>query len=95
MRRWLHTKCAGITCPAFGRLSESDVVFLCTYCMLISQSNEISKLALSQGRYTYRHDLVGQSLADSFTKIYIDLPYIQVYVTCKPVSHLHLRFHLM
>jgi len=36
----------------------------------------VQQVALSQDEYTYRHDLVIQSLADSFTKIYIDLPYI-------------------
>jgi len=41
---WLHRKCAGVTRPAFEKLGESEDVFLCTYCMLISQNNKISKL---------------------------------------------------
>ena len=42
---WLHRKCAGVTRPAFDRLGDSDAVYLCSYCMLVSQSNEISKLS--------------------------------------------------
>ena len=34
---------------------------------------------LSQDRCTYQHDSVVWSLADSFIKIYIDLPFIRVY----------------
>ena len=34
-----------ITRPAFNRLVESDKVYLCSYCMSVNQSNEISKLS--------------------------------------------------
>ena len=42
---WLHRKCAGVTRPAFERLGEPDAVYLCTYCMLVNQNKEISKLS--------------------------------------------------
>lgn len=42
---WIHRKCAGITRPAFDKLGEPDTQYLCSYCMLVSQNNEISKLA--------------------------------------------------
>ena len=35
--------------------------------------------ALSQDRYTYRHDLVHQSLVTYFIKIFTNLPFIRVY----------------
>jgi len=39
---WLHRRCAGITHPTLG---ESNKVYLCSYCMSVNQSNEISKLS--------------------------------------------------
>jgi len=42
---WLHRRCAGVTRPAFDRLGESDKPYLCSHCMLVNQSNEISKLS--------------------------------------------------
>lgn len=42
---WIHRKCAGVPRPVFDKLGESDAVFLCTYCMQVSQSNEISRLS--------------------------------------------------
>ena len=42
---WIHRKCVGMTCPAFERLGELDTPFLCSYCMLVSQNEEISRLA--------------------------------------------------
>ena len=40
---WLHRKCAGLTRPAFDTLGEQDQ-YLCSYCMMVSQSKEISNL---------------------------------------------------
>ena len=34
-----------MTRPAFERLSELDTPFLCSYCVLVSQNKEISRLA--------------------------------------------------
>ena len=42
---WLHRKCAGLTRPAFEKLGEPNTQYLCSYCMMVSQNNEISKLA--------------------------------------------------
>ena len=42
---WLHRKCAGVTRPAFDKLGEPDTEYLCSYCMLVIQNREISKLA--------------------------------------------------
>ena len=42
---WIHRKCVGMTRPAFERLGEFDTPFLCSYCMLVSQNKEISRLA--------------------------------------------------
>ena len=42
---WLHRKCAGVTCPTFNKLGEPDTEYVCSYCMLVSQNREISKLA--------------------------------------------------
>ena len=42
---WIHRKCAGVTRPAFDKLGEPDTEYLCSYCMLVSQSREISKLS--------------------------------------------------
>ena len=42
---WLHRKCTGLTRTAFDRLGESDTVYLCSYCVSVNQSNEISKLS--------------------------------------------------
>ena len=42
---WLHRKCAGLTRPAFDKLGEPDAQYLCSYCMNVSQSMEVSKLA--------------------------------------------------
>ena len=41
---WLYRKCAGLTRPAFDKLGEQDTVYLCSYCMMVSQSKEISNL---------------------------------------------------
>ena len=42
---WIHRKCAGVTRPTFDKVGEPDTQCLCSYCMLVSQNNEISKLA--------------------------------------------------
>ena len=42
---WLHRKCAEVTHPTFDRLGDSDAVYLCSYCMLGSQRNELFKLS--------------------------------------------------
>jgi len=41
---WIHRRCAGLTRPAFEKLGEPDTQYLCMYCMMASQNNEISKL---------------------------------------------------
>ena len=66
LRRWniqCHAKC--VLCDS-SRPTTAHVLGGCP-------------VALSQERYTYRHDLVIQSLVDSFIRVYIDLPYIRVY----------------
>ena len=42
---WIHRICTGVTRPAFEKLGEPDTQYLCSHCMLISQSKEINKLA--------------------------------------------------
>ena len=66
LRRWniqCHAKC--VLCDS-SRPTTAHVLGGCP-------------VALSQERYTYRHNLVIQSLVDSFIRVYIDLPYIRVY----------------
>ena len=41
---WLHRGCAGLTNPFFKLFTENDTPFLCIYCMLKSQSDEICAL---------------------------------------------------
>jgi len=36
-------------------------------------------VALSQHRFTYRHDLVLHSLVTSFVEVFVDLPFVQIY----------------
>jgi len=63
LRRW-NIQCSAkcVLCDS-SRLTTAHVLGGCP-------------VVLSQDKYAYQHDLVIQSLADSFTKIYIDLPYI-------------------
>lgn len=41
---WMHRQCAGLTDPFFKLFTENDTPFLCVYCMLKSQSDEICAL---------------------------------------------------
>ena len=41
---WLHRQCAGLSDPFFKAFTFNDTPFLCVFCMLKSQSDEISSL---------------------------------------------------
>ena len=41
---WIHRKCAGITRIGYDKLGESTIPFLCSYCTLVKQHNEIDSL---------------------------------------------------
>ena len=38
----IHRIFVGVTCPAFEKLGEPDTQYLCSHCMLVSQSKEIN-----------------------------------------------------
>ena len=41
---WIHRQCAGITRFGYDKLGESTIPFLCSYCTLVKQHNEIDTL---------------------------------------------------
>lgn len=60
---WIHRKCAGVTRPAFDKLGEPDTEYLCSHCMFVSQSKEISKLS----NIIKNLDTAVQSLTETIT----------------------------
>ena len=41
---WIHRQCAGITRLGYDKLGESTIAFLCSYCTLVRQHQEIDTL---------------------------------------------------
>ena len=63
---WIHGQCTGLTRPAFDKLGQSTIPYLCSFCALTKQQNKIYSLKdaiktlLNKHKSTHKRDDTSQ-----------------------------------